>query len=105
MLKKFCIGIALSVLLSGCSHKEVAIVVDKPTVPVYVPAEVASPEIVLFVTKDNEGNTLYSFDENNFIKLKKFLLDITRNNEFTREVVCYYNKDICELKVVDKKND
>lgn len=103
MFKKFSICMVTAFVLSGCSHKEVAIVVDKPTVPVYVPAEVASPEIILFVTKDNDGNTLYSFDENNFIKLKKFLLDITRNNEFTREVVCYYNKDICELKAIYKK--
>lgn len=81
--------------LCSCANRETAIVVDKPVIPVYVPSEVRSTNISISVTKDSENNTLYSFDENNFIKLKKFLLDITRNNEFTREVVCYYNGDIC----------
>lgn len=99
-MKKFIFSLILLSLVGCSSHKEIAVVVDKPIVPVYTPAEVQPPTITLFITKDKDNNTLYSFDENNFIKLKKFLLDITRNNEFTREIVCYYNRDICELKVL-----
>lgn len=93
MKKYFIICLLLS--LCSCSSREIAIVVDKPVIPVNAPAEVESPVVSFFVTKDSEDNTLYSFDENNFIKLKKFLLDITRNNELSREIICFYNEDIC----------
>lgn len=95
-MKKFLLMFSLC-MLSGCANKPTAVVVDVPTIPVYVPADVLSETIYLHVTKDQDNNTLYSFDETNFLKLKKLLLDVTKNNNFTREALCYYNESICKV--------
>lgn len=95
MKKLICL---FSLLVSACSTTPVAVVVDLPDIPVLTPTDVARTNIVLHVFKDEQGNTMYSFDEINFIKLKKFLLDITKNNNNTRDLICYYHKETCEKK-------
>lgn len=88
----------LSLMLSACATNPTSVVVDVPTIPVYIPADVKTESVYLHVTKDEQGNTLYSFDEKNFLKLKKLLLDVTKNNNYTREALCYYNRDVCTIK-------
>ena len=91
-------------ILSSCSlfNKPTSVVVDVPTIPVYIPTDVSTEKVYLHIVKDQEGNTLYSFDETNFLKLKKFILDVTKNNNFTREALCYYNEDICKVEETKK---
>lgn len=83
-------------LLTSCATKQNTVVVDVPTIPVFIPAEVKAEQIFIHVQKDQNGLSLYTFDETNWFKLKKFLLDITKNNNYTREALCYYNEDICK---------
>lgn len=99
-MKKFIL--LTTFLLSACASKPTAVVVDVPTIPVYIPADVKTEAVYLHVTKDEQNNTLYSFDEQNFLKLKKLILDVTKNNNYTREALCYYNEEIC---VEKKKQD
>lgn len=96
--------IIISLLLTSCaSTTPTSVVVETETIPVYLPSEVQTTPIYLHVIKDNNNNTLYSFDEANFILLKKFLIDITKNNNFTKEALCYYNPNICKTKIEPKE--
>ena len=99
-MKKY---LVLSILaLTSCTTKPTTVVVDTPVIPVYIPADVKSEQIFLHVQKDEDGNSLYVFDETNLFKLKKLLLDVTKNNNYTREALCYYNEDVCKVETKKK---
>lgn len=85
----------LNLCLVGCTTKSVPVVIEKPEVIINLPTAVNAPEINLYVTKDENNNTIYSFDENNFTKLKKMILDLTKFNQLTREVICFYDSQSC----------
>lgn len=88
-------------LLCSCANKEVPIVVEKPEVTIILPTSVDAPAINLSVIKDENNNTLYSFDENNFVKLKKMILDLTKYNELLREVICFHDESVCNQNKLD----
>ena len=91
----------LCLLLCSCANKEVPIVVEKPEVTIILPTSVNAPDINLSVIKDENNNTLYSFDENNFVKLKKMILDLTKYNELSREVICFHDESACKQNKLD----
>lgn len=81
--------------MSSCASKTTSVAVDIPKIPVYVPQGVKNPVIQIRIVKTENNEVFYSFDEKNFIKLKKFLLDVSKNNEFLKEAFCYFEENVC----------